>query len=372
LTAFIGVLLFGSILLPFAILNYFHGGLLPVASTSANSGVSAPVMLTSSRGSQDAFRAHLQAVLGVRQSQLSPELAQLAEHNAEYAAEHPTTAQEPDQAQGGAVAAPTTDAVPTIDYAQPERAAAVVASFKHAYNAYERRCFGRDELHPISQTCSDWIGAGLTIVDALSTMLVMGPELAPEVERAREWISKEQRFDKMSVGVSFFETVIRVLGGLISAHDLTGGQGADAVYLRQAIDLADRMMPAFNTPQGLPTSQVNLVTGQTGQYGWTGGANLLAEIATIQMEFSALSERTGDPKYGLAAQKPIDLLDRLNPPDGLYPIYINPNQGTFQPSKITLGAMGDSAYVSRRGSANACSAACNAASRSVMLNVFAH
>jgi len=187
------------------------------------------------------------------------------------------------------------------------------------------------------------VGAGLTIIDALSTMLLMGEPLAGEVQRAREWIASSQRFDHPA-GISFFETTIRVLGGLLAAHDLTGGQGEDAVYLRQARALADKLMPAFNTPTGLPAAQINLRTGATGWYGWTGGAALLAEIATCQMEFAALSARTGDARYGAAAQKTIDLLDSLHAPHGLYPIYINPTTGSFAPSKVTLGAMGDSAY----------------------------
>ena len=50
------------------------------------------------------------------------------------------------------------------------------------------------------------------------------------------------------------QTTIRVLGGLLSAFHVT----KDTIYLERAKDLADRMMPAFETPTGLPLSMVNL------------------------------------------------------------------------------------------------------------------
>jgi hypothetical protein len=43
--------------------------------------------------------------------------------------------------------------------------------------------------------------------------------------------------------VSFFETVIRILGGLAAAHDLSG----DAALGDKARDLADRLLPAFDS-----------------------------------------------------------------------------------------------------------------------------
>lgn len=46
-----------------------------------------------------------------------------------------------------------------------------------------------------------------------------------------------------STTVSFFETVIRILGGLAAAHDLSG----DAQLGEKAKDLADRLLPAFDS-----------------------------------------------------------------------------------------------------------------------------
>lgn len=58
----------------------------------------------------------------------------------------------------------------------------------------------------------------------------------------------------------------RVLGGLISAYDLSG----DAVFLEKARDIADRLLPAWNTPSGIPYNLINLAFGNAHNPRWTG------------------------------------------------------------------------------------------------------
>jgi len=55
------------------------------------------------------------------------------------------------------------------------------------------------------------------------------------------------------------------LGGLLSAYDLSG----DEVFLEKARDLADRLLPAWNTPSGIPYNRINLAYGNTDNPKWT-------------------------------------------------------------------------------------------------------
>lgn len=61
-----------------------------------------------------------------------------------------------------------------------------------------------------------------------------------------------------------FETVIRVLGGLLSGHTLLSQDPSlldgvyDGIFLRRAVELADRLLPAFDTPSRLPLLFVHL------------------------------------------------------------------------------------------------------------------
>lgn len=54
----------------------------------------------------------------------------------------------------------------------------------------------------------------------------------------------------------FFETVIRYLGGLLSAYALSG----EPTLLSRADNLGTLLLPAFKTPHGLPMYAVNTVT----------------------------------------------------------------------------------------------------------------
>ncbi|KAJ6727564.1 MANNOSYL-OLIGOSACCHARIDE ALPHA-12-MANNOSIDASE-RELATED [Salix purpurea] len=208
----------------------------------------------------------------------------------------------------------------------------------HAWNSYEKYAWGHDELQPQSKKGIDSFGGlGATLIDALDTLYIMG--LDEQFQRAREWVANSLDFNK-DYDASVFETTIRVVGGLLSTYDLSG----DKVFLEKARDIADRLLPAWNTPSGIPYNTINLVHGNAHNPGWTGGDSILADSGTEQLEFIALSHRTGDPKYQQKVENVIAVLNKTFPDDGLLPIYISPDRGTGSYSTITFGAMGDSFY----------------------------
>ncbi len=47
------------------------------------------------------------------------------------------------------------------------------------------------------------------------------------------------------------------MGGLLAAFALTG----DELYKTKAYDLGKRLLPAFDTPTGIPYGHINLLTG---------------------------------------------------------------------------------------------------------------
>jgi mannosyl-oligosaccharide alpha-1,2-mannosidase len=134
------------------------------------------------------------------------------------------------------------------------------------------------------------------IIDALDTMHIMG--LTSEYEHAKSWIADSLSFDRSGF-VSAFEVTIRVLGGLLSAYYLSH----DPLFLDKAVDLADRIMPIFATPSGIPLSSIDLKerVGQsdTDNNGWSS----LSEVATLQLELKYLSHLTDDYTYWRAAEK---------------------------------------------------------------------
>ncbi|KAL4308311.1 hypothetical protein GQ457_01G024580 [Hibiscus cannabinus] len=208
----------------------------------------------------------------------------------------------------------------------------------HAWSSYETYAWGNDELQPRSKNGVDSFGGlGATLIDALDTLYIMG--LDEQFQKAREWVAKSLDFNK-DYDASVFETTIRVVGGLLSAYDLSG----DRVFLEKARDIADRLLPAWDTTTGIPYNVINLAHRNAHNPGWAGGQSILADSGTEQLEFIALSQRTGDPKYREKVEKVIVTLNKTFPADGLLPIYINPDSGTGASSTITFGAMGDSFY----------------------------
>eukprot|EP00252_Welwitschia_mirabilis_P007295 TRINITY_DN1853_c0_g1_i2.p1 TRINITY_DN1853_c0_g1~~TRINITY_DN1853_c0_g1_i2.p1 ORF type:complete len:452 (+),score=88.24 TRINITY_DN1853_c0_g1_i2:187-1542(+) len=220
-----------------------------------------------------------------------------------------------------------------------ERRNHVKEAMVHAWASYEKYAWGFDELQPQSKSgVNNFGGLGASIIDSLDTLYIMG--LDEQFQKAKEWVASSLDFNR-DVDASVFETTIRVVGGLLSAYDLS----EDGIFLQKAQEIADRLLPAWDTPSGIPYNAINLAYGNPHNPGWTGGASILADSGTEQLEFIALSQRSGDRKYQEKAENVVKKLQESFPDDGLLPIYINPQSGQAETySKITFGAMGDSFY----------------------------
>ena len=201
-------------------------------------------------------------------------------------------------AAAGLVALPSaTVAPPPPPSDRVALAARVKEEFRHAWEGYKRHAWGRDELRPLSRDGKDWHAATLymTPVDALDTLLLMGMDA--EAEKTKAFLVENLRFDH-DIEVKNFEITIRVLGGLLSAHQMTG----DPRLLDLAKDLGTRLLPVFDSPTGMPYMYVNLKTGRT-----RGARSNPAEIGTLILEFGTLARLTGNrafydkPKRALVA-----------------------------------------------------------------------
>ncbi|PIL31248.1 hypothetical protein GSI_05946 [Ganoderma sinense ZZ0214-1] len=224
--------------------------------------------------------------------------------------------------------------------ADVEKRDAVVSAFKHAWLAYERDAMGDDEYHPISHKGTNLTeagGIGYTVIDSIDTMLLMG--LHDEYARARKWVETKMSFER-DANFNTFETTIRVLGGLLSAYHFS----QDELFLEKAKELADRIMPAFDTPSGLPTSMINL--GQRKGAMSEDNQNLVstAEVSTLQLELRYLSYLTDNDVYWDAAERVMRVIKGASLTTGLASIFMNPEDGRFVLSAIRLGSRGDSYY----------------------------
>ncbi|KAK8401751.1 hypothetical protein O3P69_001103 [Scylla paramamosain] len=183
--------------------------------------------------------------------------------------------------------------------------------FYHAYDGYMRHAYPYDELRPLSCDGHDtWGSYSLTLIDALDTLAVMGNKT--EFQRVVGLILERTNFD-VNINVSVFETNIRILGGLLSGHLMSRRMGSkveegwpcSGPLLRMAKDVADRLLPAFDTPTGMPYGTVNLREGvPDGETPIT----CTAGVGTYIVEFGTLSRLTGDPVYEEVALRALHAL----------------------------------------------------------------
>ena len=144
----------------------------------------------------------------------------------------------------------------------------------------------------------------LTLVDSLDTLAVMG--MQQEFEEAVKITIKTVNFD-LDSRVQVFEVTIRMLGGLLSAHTFASSEKYgtridwyQGELLDLAHDLGKRLLPAFDTPFGLPFPRINLRHGvfkNEIREACTAGAG------TLILEFGVLSRLTGDPIFEQVAKK---------------------------------------------------------------------
>ena len=213
-----------------------------------------------------------------------------------------------------------------------------------AWNNYKTYAWGENELKPKSRfghSTSVFGSAhlGASIVDAIDTLHIMG--LMDEFNEAREWIANSFNMRLARGELSVFETNIRFVGGLLSTYALT----ADKMFLNKAQEVADLLLPAFNTPTGIPLALVNMQTGRANNYGWaSGGCSILSEFGSLEMEFDFLSRLTGNKTYVNKARHIREFLNQMDKPDGLYPLYLNPKTGKFCLQHFSVGALGDSFF----------------------------
>src|SRR5688572_14075470 len=210
----------------------------------------------------------------------------------------------------------------------------VKAEFLHAWEGYKKYAWGHDDLKPLSKTHHDWYAEPLlmTPVDALDTMIMMG--FKEEAARTKQYILDNLSFDK-DIYVQNFEITIRLLGGLLSAYELTG----DKRLLRLAEDLGNRLLPVFDSPTGLPYRYVNLRTGKV-----RGEVSNPAETGTLLIEFGTLSKLTRKPIFYEKAKRALVETYLRRSPLGLVGTKVNVETGKWTNTDSHISAEIDSYY----------------------------
>ncbi|BFG01100.1 ER degradation-enhancing alpha-mannosidase-like protein 2 [Drosophila madeirensis] len=219
--------------------------------------------------------------------------------------------------------------------------------FQHAYDGYLTHASNYDELRPLTCDGHDtWGSYSLTLIDALDTLATMGN--FTEFQRVFTLLTKKMNFDR-DINVSVFETNIRIVGGLLSAHllsrragvELESGWPCQGPLLRMAEDVARRLLPAFDTNTGMPYGTVNL------RYGVPKGetpVTCTAGVGTFLIEFGTLSRLTGNKIYEEVALQAVFALWEHRSPIGLFGNHIDVQSGRWTALDSGIGAGVDSLF----------------------------
>jgi mannosidase alpha-like ER degradation enhancer 2 len=221
----------------------------------------------------------------------------------------------------------------------------VVKMFYHGYNNYMTHAFPQDELKPLSCTGSNVFGGySMTLIDSLDMLALVGDDA--EFFKQVAYLSKNVNFDA-DLKVSVFETTIRVLGGLLSAHVLALQKNADALgdydggLLPLAVRVADKLIPAFDTPTGIPFNEIHLQKGINKEDGHT---SCPAAAGTLLLEFGLLAQLTGNCTYLNLARRALFSVWRLRSAHQVVGTMIDIFSGTWINPQTNIGASVDSFF----------------------------
>ncbi|KAM5439196.1 putative mannosyl-oligosaccharide 1,2-alpha-mannosidase [Microsporum canis] len=226
-----------------------------------------------------------------------------------------------------------------------KRRDAIKLAFLHSWKGYRDHAWGTDEVGPLSGKSKHTFGGwGATLIDSLDTLWIMG--LKEEFEEAVATVSSIDFSSSETLTLNIFEVTIRYLGGLLAAHDLT--DGAYPVLLQKAVDLGDMLYIAFDTPNRMPVLRWFWLASKEKRDQDASNVNVLAELGSLSLEFTHLTQLTGDPKYYDAIQRITNVLDKnqdYTALPGLWPISIDALTPNFQvDNRFSFGGLADSLY----------------------------
>lgn len=165
---------------------------------------------------------------------------------------------------------------------------------KKTWDGYKKYAWLHDELKPQSGTFSDPFAKwGATLVDSLDTLWIMG--MKDDFEEAVEAVGEIDFTTSPRPDIPVFETTIRYLGGLLGAYDLS--EQKHKKLLDKAVELAEVLIGTFDTPNRMPNTYYYWKPQFASQRHRASQNVVLAEFASLSMEFTRLAQITGEHKY---------------------------------------------------------------------------
>ena len=169
-------------------------------------------------------------------------------------------------------------------------------TFEFSWDGYVKNAWMQDELSPVSgKYRNPFCGWAATLVDSLDTLWIMG--MFDQFDNATAAVKDIDFTTSPRKDIPMFETTIRYLGGLLGAYDISGRTPKYIILLEKAIELADILMGAFDTPNRMPMTFYYWDPAFASQPHRALTKVVLAELGSMSVEFTRLAQITKDAKY---------------------------------------------------------------------------
>ncbi|VDB96332.1 Bgt-1287 [Blumeria graminis f. sp. tritici] len=227
------------------------------------------------------------------------------------------------------------------------RKKAVMQSFSHSWDGYKKHAWLRDEVTPLSGKYKDtFCGWAATLVDSLDTLWLMGMKEDFEIAVKAALSIDFTLMQETDPNINVFETTIRYMGGFLAAYDISEGKYQGLLF--KAVEVGDLLMSAFDTPNRMPVSRWPWKDYLAGKAQKAQENLIVSELGSLSLEFTRLSQLTGDAKYYDAVQRISDVLEASQNSTqlpGMWPVNVNAAQLSFDSGNFfSLGGMSDSLY----------------------------
>ena len=178
-------------------------------------------------------------------------------------------------------------------------------------------------------------------MDSLDTLWIM--DMKHDFNHAVRHVATIDWDESTSGLCSLFETTIRFLGGLLSAYDLSH----ERVLLDKAIELGEMLYAGFDTKNHMPVNSFDFRLARLGKL-VVSTNEATAAAGSLSLEFTRLSQLTGDPKYYDAidgVKKALEKTQDSTKLPGMWPVFVDLKNDFLTPGNgFSLGASADSAY----------------------------
>ncbi|AEY95730.1 FACR213Wp [Eremothecium gossypii FDAG1] len=172
--------------------------------------------------------------------------------------------------------------------ADDDRLRAIRDAFMQDWQQYKRLAWGHDGMQPLSAQPYDTTGLATTMILSLEMLYLVGA--TDDAEAVLQFLGGfEFHADKMPA--DWNATSDPTLGALIGAYELSH----EPVLLSKAVELADIILEAFNTPSGAAMAPLDVRSPLQNRHPYRRSA--LAHLAGVSVEFARLTQLTRDQKY---------------------------------------------------------------------------